>query len=181
MSGVSLDSLKKKENDIAGNHYRNVKFHKILRVKTIKHCICNTGLHVQQWFVTKVTRMKNFWENNKTSDYFFFTSNVNKCTEKLPVNHLYLNIYMKLKKTCWNHGTWLTCCVRNCPPLSRRQHIIVNYVTHFCEIPSFAWRCGNSRTNNRLRYTLGSVTAVTILLLTNILFVTSWRQFQIPK
>jgi hypothetical protein len=29
-TGDSLDSLKKKENDIAGNHYRNVKFHKIL-------------------------------------------------------------------------------------------------------------------------------------------------------
>jgi hypothetical protein len=36
-------------------------------------------------------------------------------------------------------------------------------------------------TNNRLRYTLGSVTAFTILLLANILFVTSWRQFRIPK
>ena len=81
----------------------------------------------------------------------------------------------------WNHGTWLTCCVRNCPPLLRKQNIIVNYVTDFCEIPSFAWSCANSRTNNRLRYTLGSVTTFTILLLANVLFVISWRQFRIPK
>ena len=143
-------------------------------MKTIKHCVRNTGL--QQWFTTKVTRMKIFWENNRLV-IFFLLHNVNKCTQKLPVSLLYLNTYMNLKKNRWNHGTWLTCCVRNCPPLSRRQHIIVNYVTHFCEIPSFAWCCGNSRTNNRLRYTLGSVTAFTILLLANVI---SW-QFRIPK
>jgi hypothetical protein len=105
----------------------------------IKHCVRNTGL--QQWFVTKVNKMKIFWENNILV-IIFLIHNVNKCTEKLPVSLLSSTYTWSLKKPRWNHCIWLTCCVRNCPPLSRLQHIIVNYVTHFCEIPSFAWRQG---------------------------------------
>ena len=85
--------------------------------------------------------MKILFENNRLV-IIFLLHNVNECTEKVPVILLYPNIYMKFKKKRWNHGTWLTCCVHNCPPLSRRQHIIVNYITDFCKIPSFAWRCG---------------------------------------
>ena len=67
----------------------------IIRVKTIKRCIRNIGL--QQWFVTKVTRMMIFW---KITDYwlFFLLHNINKCTEKLLVSRLYLNMSWSLQK-----------------------------------------------------------------------------------
>ena len=133
-----------------------MKLYKIFRVKTIKlHCIRNTGL--QQCFTTKVTRMK-----------------LRNCLEVFFVSTY---TWSWKKKTRWNLGTWLTCCIRNCPPFSRWQHIIVNCVTHFCEIPSFAWRCGNSHTNNRFSYTQGSITAFPILFSAKVLFVISWRQF----
>jgi hypothetical protein len=110
------------------------------------HVLCVTnGVHQKYLRIVCITMIQNelmnlisvYWKKVTGMSYIIkswtdgpYNNWNNKCTEKLPVSLLYLNIYMKLKKKHWYHGTWLTCCVRNCPPLSRRQHIIEKYVTH---------------------------------------------------
>jgi hypothetical protein len=142
------------------------------------HVLCVTdGVHQKYLRIVCITMNKNELMNSisvlkKTTGMSYIIkswtdSSYNNCEIDV--------LFWDSKLSSWNYEQNVG------QPLSRQQHIIENYVTHFCEIPSFVWRWRNSCTNNRLRYTLRSVTAFTILLLANVLFVISWRQFRIPK